>query len=63
MDLDHPGQTTFPPFAQFLTGQASGGILLILATILAFVWANSAWRESYFALREVPLTLTRGAGR
>src|SRR5690606_5527772 len=29
-----------------------GGILLLIATVLALVWANSPWAESYDALRD-----------
>lgn len=34
-------------FHQFLESDASGGILLIICTIIALMWANSAFHESY----------------
>lgn len=37
------------PFQRFAQQEASGGIVLFLATLLAFVWANSPWSDSYFA--------------
>lgn len=37
----------FKPFHQFFQLQTSGGILLLLATVFALLWANSDWRESY----------------
>ena len=35
------------PVRDFLQIEASGGLLLILATVVALVWANSPWQESY----------------
>ncbi len=47
-------------FQQFTRLQASGGILLLLATVLALVWANSPWGHTYFELWETYLTLNLG---
>jgi NhaA family Na+:H+ antiporter len=38
------------PLARFLHVEASGGILLLAATITALVWANSPWQQSYHDL-------------
>jgi Na+:H+ antiporter, NhaA family len=35
---------------EFLHTEASGGIVLLVATIVALVWANSPWREAYSSL-------------
>ena len=35
------------PFRNFTRTEASGGILLFLATVAALVWANSPWGDSY----------------
>src|SRR5687767_4125084 len=35
------------PFTRFLHVQAAGGIVLLLATIVALAMANSPWSESY----------------
>ena len=44
------GDRIFQPFHDFAALQTSGGILLILVTIVALVWANSPWSESYHHL-------------
>lgn len=38
------------PFVRFLQIEAAGGILLVAATIIALVWANSPWKASYESL-------------
>lgn len=35
------------PLAEFLHVEAAGGILLLVATVAALVWANSPWRDAY----------------
>jgi NhaA family Na+:H+ antiporter len=35
------------PVADFLRVEAAGGVLLLLATVAALVWANSPWQSSY----------------
>jgi NhaA family Na+:H+ antiporter len=35
------------PVVRFLHVEAAGGILLVLATVVALVWANSPWKASY----------------
>jgi NhaA family Na+:H+ antiporter len=35
------------PFVRFLQVEAAGGILLVAATIVALVWANSPWDAGY----------------
>jgi NhaA family Na+:H+ antiporter len=47
-------------FRQFARIQASGGILLLLATVLALVWANSPWSDSYFSLWDTYLSISLG---
>ena len=37
------------PFQNFAANKASGGILLLVCTVLALLWANSAWGETYSA--------------
>ena len=48
-------------FQQFTRLQASGGILLLLATFVALVWANSPWGHIYFEFWETHLTIELGA--
>ncbi len=38
------------PFQEFAARETSGGILLLACTIVALVWANSPWADSYAAL-------------
>ncbi len=45
------------PFQRFLNTEASGSILLLLATLAALLWANSPWRANYAHLWETPLPL------
>lgn len=35
------------PFQHFLRTESSGGILLLVATAVALIWANSPWHQSY----------------
>jgi NhaA family Na+:H+ antiporter len=45
------------PFQEFSDSEASGGVLLVLAAILALAWANSPLAESYYTLWEHNFTL------
>jgi NhaA family Na+:H+ antiporter len=47
-------------FQDFAHKQSSGGILLVIATAVALVWANSPWGESYSALWHTKLTVGVG---
>ncbi len=44
----------------FLRIEAAGGLLLIVATIVALVWANSPWSGSYHTLLETHISLEIG---
>lgn len=48
------------PFQEFFQQEASSGILLIIATILALAWANSPWAESYQALWHTKFNISFG---
>lgn len=48
------------PFQAFAEHKTSGGILLLLCTVAALVWANSPWAESYAALWHTNLTVSVG---
>jgi NhaA family Na+:H+ antiporter len=45
------------PFQEFARIQASSGILLILCTVVALVWANSPWADSYTRLLGTYVTI------
>jgi NhaA family Na+:H+ antiporter len=55
-----PVERIVRPFQDFARKQSSGGILLIVATAVALVWANSPWGESYAALWHTKLTVGVG---
>ena len=55
-----PVERIVRPFQDFAHKQSSGGILLIIATAVALVWANSPWGESYAALWQTKLTVGLG---
>jgi NhaA family Na+:H+ antiporter len=44
-----PIEVILRPFQRFSRQEAAGGIVLFLAALSAFIWANSQWSESYFA--------------
>src|SRR4028119_1862163 len=48
------------PFQDFAHKQSSSGILLIIATAVALVWANSPWGEGYAALWHTKLIVGIG---
>jgi NhaA family Na+:H+ antiporter len=49
------------PIAGFLRVEAASGIVLLLAAVVAMVWANSPWAGSYDALWETEVTLRAGS--
>src|ERR671939_2082688 len=55
-----PVERIVRPFQDFANKQSSGGILLIIATAVALVWANSPWAESYVALWHTKLMVGVG---
>ena len=55
-----PVERIVRPFQDFADKQSSGGILLIVATAVALLWANSPWAESYAALWHTRLTVGVG---
>lgn len=48
------------PVQRFLRVEASGGIVLLVAVVVALVWANSPWSESYRDLWATELTFDLG---
>jgi len=48
------------PLARFLEVEAAGGVVMVVATIAALVWANSPWSESYTTLWSTDLSLEVG---
>jgi Na+:H+ antiporter, NhaA family len=63
---DSPAQrrTSFiRPLTDFLSAEASGGIVVVLAAVVAMVWANSPWKASYQALWSTDFGATLGRFR
>ena len=48
------------PFREFTGTEAAGGILLLVATAIALIWANSAWGSSYDRLWGTEFALDLG---
>lgn len=48
------------PIQEFLHKEASGGILLIIATVVALVWANSPLKDSYHNLWHTYISISFG---
>jgi NhaA family Na+:H+ antiporter len=48
------------PVQGFFRLESAGGILLLLATAVALVWANSPWAEGYERLLHLPLEIAIG---
>jgi Na+:H+ antiporter, NhaA family len=48
------------PVRNFLRIEAAGGILLLLATIVALIWANSPWSDLYHEILETHIVLQFG---
>ncbi|HUF00297.1 MAG TPA: Na+/H+ antiporter NhaA [Anaerolineales bacterium] len=55
-----PAEKLLSPLQAFLQREASSGILLLTATIIALLWANSLWSESYYSFWENKLTFGYG---
>ena len=61
-----PPQTSPPidrvltPFKEFFQSTVSGGLLLMAAAIVALLWANSPWQQSYVDIWNTPLTMGIG---
>ena len=48
-------------FQKSFRSEATGSILLLITTVLALVWADSLWAESYFVLLHTEIAVLVGA--
>jgi NhaA family Na+:H+ antiporter len=55
-----PIDVLISPFTRFARMEAAGGILLLTATVIALVWANSPWEENYHSIWHTTFTLGVG---
>ena len=53
-------RTFVRPALRFMAVEAAGGTVMLIAAIVALVWANSPWRGGYEALWETPLQIALG---
>jgi Na+:H+ antiporter, NhaA family len=49
------------PIAGFLKVEAAGGLVLLLAALVAMIWANSPWSASYEALWQTEIGISFGS--
>jgi Na+:H+ antiporter, NhaA family len=49
------------PAERFLHNEAISGALLVAFAIVALVWANSPWAATYYALRDMPVSMQAGS--
>ncbi len=52
-----PATTRRSALAEFLHDEAAGGVVLLIAVVVAVVWANSPWREQYFSFWHTELRI------
>ena len=57
---NRPIDRILSPFQEFFQREASSGILLIIATLVALAWANSPWADSYQALWHTKVSFNFG---
>jgi Na+:H+ antiporter, NhaA family len=55
-----PGRRMPRVVREFLETEAAGGVVLLIAAVIAVVWANSPWSESYRTLWHTSLDLRLG---
>lgn len=58
--LEKPFQQVISPLQQFIGHQSTAGLLLILATVVAMIMANSEWKSAYQSLINFKLGVVFG---
>ncbi len=53
-------RTFVRPIQRLMGHEAAGGLVMLLAAVVAVVWANSPWQDSYFELWETHLVIELG---
>jgi NhaA family Na+:H+ antiporter len=49
------------PFQRFFRAEASSGVLLIACIVIAMIWANSQWADTYVATWQTEFTIGIGS--
>jgi len=60
LQQNRPIDTLSKPLSRFLRLEAASGIMLILFTLIALLWANSSYNDSYYHLIHTKLTISLG---
>src|SRR5580704_16760010 len=50
------------PVRDFLSTETGSAVVLLAAAVVALVWANSPWRDSYETVWSTKLSITLGGG-
>jgi Na+:H+ antiporter, NhaA family len=58
--LEAAGEGVLRTFRRFSQRKSAGGLLLLLATVVSLVWANSPWEASFAALVQEPFGVSLG---
>jgi NhaA family Na+:H+ antiporter len=53
-------RTFVRPAQRFMDEEAAGAAVMLVAALVALVWANSPWQDSYFTLWGTPLEIALG---
>ncbi|WP_304131857.1 Na+/H+ antiporter NhaA [Ignavibacterium album] len=59
-ELNSPIERLLNPLQEFMHAETSGGIVLIICTIIALIWANSPFADSYHHLWHTYITFDFG---
>jgi Na+:H+ antiporter, NhaA family len=59
-DDRRPGPVFIAPLREFLQTESAGGVVLVVAALVALVWANSPWKDSYQDLWNTDLAVSLG---
>ncbi len=56
----HLNRQVLLPAERFIYSETISGALLLVCAVVALVWANSPWSQSYFALHDMPISVRIG---
>jgi Na+:H+ antiporter, NhaA family len=59
-DERRSGPRVIAPLREFLHLESAGGVILVVAAVVALVWANSPWKDTYFDLWHTDLAISLG---
>jgi NhaA family Na+:H+ antiporter len=59
-DERRSGPRVIAPLREFLHLESAGGVILVVAAMVALVWANSPWKDAYFDFWHTDLAISLG---